>query len=270
MPTSLLIVEDDPMISDLIISDLQELYLYGELRLLGPAENMEDAISFLKTESPEIALLDISLGSSDDRSGIRIAEYINRTNPIPIIFLSGLPQGFDQAKYTLPIGFLRKPYRKQDLADQLELVLLRKNVGSNEVRSIPEKSAIPSVLPSAVFVTTNRGELTPLILENLLFLEADGKVLKAYVETSEYPIVFTSPGLKNFFDQHLTVFGKRFFQLSRKHVINLRKVERVRDNHVILPSPNKNPSKTKEVSLAFPANSDSKKQLIEILERGNF
>ncbi|GAB3224001.1 response regulator [Algoriphagus aestuariicola] len=260
--TKLLLVEDDPFFADLLLSDLRDLFPHGELKLIGPAENFQDAITLIQSEKPDMALLDINLGSTNDLSGIRIAEFLNRTHPIPIIFISGLPQGFDRAKYTLPVAFLRKPYRKQDLADQLELLMVRHSMESRlkfEPETTPKSNG-----RNTLFVTVNRGEMVPLHLDQLLLLEADGKVIKAHCQHIPYPIVFTSPGLKNFFEEHQTFFKERFFQVSRKHVVNISQISRIKDNHIFIQKTS--PSGTKaEFKIPFPANSDSKKNLLEIL-----
>lgn len=260
--TKLLLVEDDPFFADLVLADLGSLYPNDELQLIGPAETYPEAISLIQSEKPDIALLDINLGSKNDTSGIRIAEFLNRTHPIPVIFLSGMPHGFDQAKYTLPVAFLRKPYRKQDLADQLELLLVRRSM---EGRLRPETVAAPNPeVRNTLFVTVSRGELVPLHLDQLLLLEADGKVIKAHSQNTPYPIVFTSPGLKNFFEEYLVFFRDRFFQVSRKHVINISQISRIKDNHVILQKTTPSGQKT-EFRIPFPATGESKKNLMEIL-----
>ena len=260
--TKLLLVEDDPFFTDLVMADIRSLYPKEELQFIGPAETYQNAISLIQSEKPDIALLDINLGSKNDTSGIRIAEFLNRTQPIPIIFLSGMPQGFDQAKYTLPVSFLRKPYRKQDLADQLELQMVRSSMGH---RLKPEtETSLKSQRKKTLFVTVNRGELAPLHLDQLLLLEADGKVIKAHIQNTPFPIVFTSPGLKNFFDEHLAFFKDQFFQVSRKHVINITQISRIKDNHIILQKSDLSSQKT-EFKIPFPANGESKKKLLEML-----
>ncbi|GAA0878127.1 hypothetical protein GCM10009119_10950 [Algoriphagus jejuensis] len=260
--TKLLLVEDDPFFADLLLADLRDLFPHRELQLIGPAETYQEAISLIQSENPDIALLDINLGSKHDSSGIRIAEFLNRTHPIPIIFISGMPQGFDQAKYTLPVAYLRKPYRKQDLADQLELLWVRRSMESR-LKAEPETKPKPPGR-NTLFVTVNRGELAPLHLDRLLLLEADGKVIKAHCQDSPYPIVFTSPGLKNFFEEHLALFKGQFFQVSRKHVISISQIHRIKDNHVILQKTAPSGQNT-EFRIPFPVNSDSKKELMEIL-----
>lgn len=259
--TKVLLVEDDPLLGELVLSDLAALYPHGQLEAVGPADSYAAAVELLQKEQPDIALLDIEL-NDDNNAGIRIAQYINQTRPIPVIFLSGLPRqaGFDIAKFTSPVGFLQKPYHRQQLSDQMELVIIRlsqKRLQETESPHTPSKTAIASI-----FVTVGRNEMVPLPLKDLILLEADVKKIKAHLSTREAPIVFTSPGLKNFFDENRAALNENFFQLNRTYIINLELVQGIRDNHVILPRFSENgegrtsffisiPSNNKEVRMAL-------------------
>lgn len=258
----ILVVEDDPFIAELIFSDIHQLYPHGNILLLEPADSFEDALKSLLDEKPDIVLLDIELGE-DKKAGINLAHHINLTRPIPIIFLSGLDrkQGFDVAKFTAPHGYLSKPYKSQELGDLLELLLIRLNrengykIGKNE----DNQNGIASL-----FVSTSFSELTALPVADLVLLEADGKVIRAYLSNQEKAIIFTSPGLKNFFKENRGKLGEDFFQLSRKHVIRLSKIQQIKDNQVRLPRFSADPSR-KDFWLPIPVNGESKKELFALL-----
>jgi two-component system response regulator LytT len=260
--TKVLLVEDDPLLADLILSDLAILFPHGQLEVLGPADNFATAVDFLQRDKPDIALLDIELG--DDRTaGIRLAQLINLSRPIPVIFLSGLPRqnGFEIAKLTAPYGYMSKPYHRQQLADILELLLIRE---SQRKLALTDRPNSPSA--SSIFVTTAHSELTAIPMDKLVLLEADGKIIRAFLSDQEQPIVFSSPGLKNFFQQYQEELGRGFFQLSRKHIVCLSKVRQVKDNHVILP---RYTSGSAEMSflLPIPVNGDAKQLLLTRLGR---
>lgn len=248
--TKVLLVEDDPLLGDLVLSDLAALFPYGQLETVGPADSYAEAVDLLQKEQPDIALLDIEL-NGDNNAGIRIAQYINQTRPIPVIFLSGLPRqaGFDVAKFTSPVAFLQKPYQRQQLSDQLELVMVRlsqKRLLGSESPRTPSKASI--------FVTVGRNEMVPLPLKNLILLEADGKVIKAHLTTQETPIVFTSPGLKNFYHENITSLQESFFPLNRTYIINLQLVQGIKDNHVILPRFSENGEGRTSFFISIPSN----------------
>lgn len=258
-----LLVEDDPLVADLLLLDLSSLFPYDQIEALGPAESFADAIDILQREKPDVALLDIELG--DDRTaGIRLAQHINLTKPIPVVFMSGLPrrEGFDIAKLTAPYGYISKPYHRQQLADVLELLLIRE---SQRPIGWTDKAGSNHTPIRSIFVTTGYGELTAIPVDKLVLLEADGKIIRAYLTDQEKAVVFTSPGLKNFLQQYQEELGQ-FFQLSRKHIICLNKVQQVKDNQVRLPRYSSGaPGST--FTLPIPVNGDTKQLLLMRLGR---
>lgn len=264
--TKILLVEDDPFLADLIISDIGILFPNNELLIIDPTDNYQDAVKKLNSEFPDIVLLDIELGE-DKQAGIRLAQYINHTRPIPIIFLSGLERnfGFDIAKFTTPFGFLHKPYKRQELGDLLELLLVQLDQKKKTIEVIGMNTIFQnSSQPSSIFVATSHGELTAISLKDLVILEADGKVIRAYLLDQDKPVIFTSPGLKNFLNENRELLGNDFFQLSRKHVIRLSKIQQIKDNHVKLPRCSSNPANS-YFFLPIPVNGDKKKELIALL-----
>ncbi|WP_158861484.1 LytR/AlgR family response regulator transcription factor [Lunatibacter salilacus] len=268
-PTKVLIVEDDPLLGDLIVSDLKLLFPYGEIDISGPAETYPEALELLHAVQPHIVLLDIEL-NGDTQAGIGLAKHINQTKGlIQIIFLSGLPRnkgGYDTAKYMTPFSFIQKPYQRQQLADQLELLLIRKAQSDlSKERNLENLNSEPPKRP-VIFVTTAHGELTPVPIERLVLLEADGKIIRAYLTDYAFPIVFTSPGLKNFFLENEQLLAADFFQLSRKHVFCISKIQQIKHNQILL-SQSENPSGTKPISIPIPQNGDARKRLYEKLGR---
>ncbi len=263
-PIKILLVEDDPLIGDLIREDLMEAFPAGEISIVGPATSYLEGLELLHSENPDLALLDISLGP-DPTAGIRLALHINQTTSIPLIFLSGLPResGFDLAKLTLPHAFLKKPYRAEDLTGQIELLAIRQSQLKRlrDLNSDASAKNKPANQNSSIFVVTGHGELTAIPVGDLVLLEADDKILRAYLLSREQPIVFTSPGLKNFFDEHQAILGANFFQLSRKHILNTKHIQSVKNNHVILPKYSSNPNLPEHFSIAIPINGDKRREL---------
>ncbi|NHE55758.1 LytR/AlgR family response regulator transcription factor [Cyclobacterium plantarum] len=263
-PSKVLVVEDDPFLADLIVSDLSKLFPLAPLTVLGPAETFSQAVELLRTGQPDVVLLDIDL-QGDKQAGIKLAHHINLTLKfISIIFVSGLPNGFDLAKLTAPCGFLRKPYDRQQLADQLELLLIRKSQSTLSETNNLDSSYSKLQQPDAIFVATAHGELTALPLEKLVLLEADGKTIRAYLNSQPYPVVFTSPGLKNFFQEHEQNLAPDFFQLSRKHIVCLSRIQQIKHNQLLLAH-QISTTEVKTISLPIPQNGDAKNSLFKKL-----
>jgi DNA-binding NarL/FixJ family response regulator len=253
----ILIVEDDPFIGEDIAESIKEHFKSSLLEIIGPVNNYIGAINLITETHPDIALLDIALDEDLD-AGIRLAQYLNQAHPIPMIFLSGLPRtlGFDMAKWFMPFDFIPKPVDKHRLMEKIELATIF-NFQRNKVENLhPQKNSIQN---QSIVVTTAHNEATAIPLENLILLEADDKLMRAYVTDTAAPIIFNSPGLKNFYMENLYLL-KDFHQISRKHVFNLKKVTQIKDNHVILPRVARAPEDP-HFRLAIPKNGDAKRLL---------
>ncbi|NHE58991.1 LytR/AlgR family response regulator transcription factor [Cyclobacterium plantarum] len=253
----ILIVEDDPFIGEEIALSINEHFSDDPHEIHGPAATYQAALDIILNEQPEVALLDISLGEDVD-AGIRLAQYLNRSYPIPIVFLSGLPRslGFNLAKYLMPFDFIPKPVDYPRLMDKIELATIFQSQRSKLESMEPNQNGIQN---KSIFVATSHNEATAIPIKELILLEADDKLIRAYTINHITPIPFTSPGLKNFYRDNLYLL-RDFHHINRKYVINLPMVTQIKDNHVILPR------EVRKGELPFfripiPRNGDAKKLL---------
>ncbi|MFH0967700.1 MAG: response regulator [Methanobacteriota archaeon] len=117
------IVEDNPVINDLISWRLTEL---GFL-VIGSAEDHPDAIEKLKQftqeERPDLILMDINLPGETD--GIMAAIEIQEKYTIPIVFISSVMDDpvIERAKLAKPRGFIVKPFTDNQLRATVEMAL---------------------------------------------------------------------------------------------------------------------------------------------------
>jgi DNA-binding NarL/FixJ family response regulator len=114
-----LIVEDEPLIAKNI-----GMYLNNnDYEVSAIAYDPDEAIFQLKKHGPDFAILDINLES--DKDGIDIAEYINRNNFIPFIYLTSYSDKdtLERAKKTNPVGFIVKPFNEKTLYATIEIAL---------------------------------------------------------------------------------------------------------------------------------------------------
>ncbi|MBZ9938655.1 response regulator [Mesorhizobium sp. BR1-1-16] len=80
----LIIVEDEPIIAMMV----EEMAIELGWRVEGLADSEAGAAALLNTSKPDLALLDIHLGSD---SGLRVAE-ICRGRGVPVVFMTGYPE----------------------------------------------------------------------------------------------------------------------------------------------------------------------------------
>jgi DNA-binding NarL/FixJ family response regulator len=129
-----LIVEDEPLIAKNI-----GMYLNNNnYEVAGIAYDPEEAFYQLNKERPDFAILDINLES--DKTGIDIADYINKTYFIPFIYLTSYSdkETIDRAKLTKPAGFIVKPFNEKTLYATIEIALSNHALQAN--RHVPSLS----------------------------------------------------------------------------------------------------------------------------------
>jgi len=115
----ILIIEDDPIIA----ADIADYLNNVDYRVSGIAYNPMQAYEQLKSNTPDLILLDINLSS--DQNGIDIATFIHQNHSIPFIFLTSYStrEVLNKAKITEPSGYIVKPFDEEDLFATIEIAL---------------------------------------------------------------------------------------------------------------------------------------------------
>lgn len=116
-----LIVEDDVLIA----MDIEDILQEHDIAIVGVARSASQALDMLHNRNPDIALLDISIEGTD--TGINIAQVIRRDYNIPFIFLTSHAdqRTLDEAKRTLPYGYIVKPFQPKNIYSAIEMALYR-------------------------------------------------------------------------------------------------------------------------------------------------
>jgi DNA-binding response OmpR family regulator len=119
MNRAILIVEDDPVISQLIEWRLEKM----GFRVSGRMPTAEEALERIKNERPDLILIDINLPGSMD--GTELARTIRDQFQIPFIFLTAYTDSetTSRAIDTEPAGYLTKPFKDEELKVMIELAL---------------------------------------------------------------------------------------------------------------------------------------------------
>lgn len=115
----ILVVDDEKEIADLI-----ELYLTNEAYEVIKFYNGNDALAWLETETPDLAVLDVML---PDTSGFAICQKIRETQNFPIIMLTAKDEEIDKIT-GLTLGaddYMTKPFRPLELIARVKAQLRR-------------------------------------------------------------------------------------------------------------------------------------------------
>lgn len=120
-PHRILVVEDEPLIAE----DLADLCRGGGYPVCGVAYSTREALRLVESTCPTLALLDVHLGEETD--GIHLAARLREEFGIPFIFITSyVDRGtLDRAKETLPLGYIVKPFRNEQVLSTLAIALER-------------------------------------------------------------------------------------------------------------------------------------------------
>jgi len=122
--TKLLIVEDESIVA----LDIKNALLKLGHEVIACVTNADDAISCIKKNRPDIIIMDIHLNHSKD--GIETAEEIQKIAHIPVIYLTAFAddETISRAVKTNPIGYLIKPFKREELKSTILLGLHKKTI----------------------------------------------------------------------------------------------------------------------------------------------
>ena len=115
----LLVVEDDPRISDVL-----EYALKAEGYDVEKAQRGRDAIEMAKTSSPALIVLDVGL---PDLDGFEVCRAVRKFSEVPIIFLTSRSDEIDRV-VGLEIGgddYVVKPFSPRELLARIKAIRRR-------------------------------------------------------------------------------------------------------------------------------------------------
>ena len=115
MKKKVLIVEDDQLLAYL----MEQYVINCDCEVIGSVDNGEDAISFVKENTPDFILMDIRIEGSID--GVETAILVNEIKNTKIIFISGNndEKTYSRALQTNMLAFLVKPIKQIELSKLL-------------------------------------------------------------------------------------------------------------------------------------------------------
>ena len=138
MKYKVLIVEDEVLISE-HLKRIVKNSGYWPLEICG---DYEEAMSLLKTETPDLAFLDIRMNGVDE--GVEVAKHL-RSMGIPFVFITSFSDKgtLQNAVNQQPLGYVLKPFTKEEI--QRHLKVLEQEVAGNFVTigSVNNKERIP-------------------------------------------------------------------------------------------------------------------------------
>ena len=213
----ILIVEDDMIIAANLSLQLTNL----GYEITGIESRGEEAIGHVRTNAPDLLLMDVNLKGS--LSGIATVKAIQEFCDIPVIYVTANSNEatFNKAKETHPKAFISKPFNKLELQRNIELV----------VEQIAEKSQKPKfsagieVLGDRIFVR-HQGKMEKLLLDDIQFIEADRNYSTIVTDVGRFTLTSTLKTMEEKLPKSHLV------RVHRSYIVNISKLDVVADHHL--------------------------------------
>lgn len=218
----ILVVEDE-MITGATIS-LQLTELGYEVTAILPRG--EEVLNHVKENKPDIILLDIQLKGKMD--GIETAALVEQHFQIPVIFLTANSDDatFNRAKTTRPVAFISKPFQKLDMQRAIELTISRM-AGQEAGSPVNEDHEQSFILNDRIFVR-QKERMVKIMMADILYIEAERNYSHIFTTNKEYLLSITLKIIEEKLPDQL------FMRVHRSWLINLRQVEEVGEDFIII------------------------------------
>lgn len=220
---NILIVEDESLTATYLKMILEE----KGYQVLALCKNFKEVKEVLLTEVPDLLLCDIRLKNSP-LDGIAIAAYVQSQYTIPVIYLTSHTDAttYENAKLTKPAAYLFKPFRKEELAIQIELALSHYHVNRTATSPNPNEE-------ERIFFPTGRGH-QKIYKRSIQFIKADGAYVHIYVVDRDAPLMLSMN--LGYIEQFFT--ASNFYKVSRSFIINIDYVKSFDTEYIYIEESN--------------------------------
>jgi DNA-binding LytR/AlgR family response regulator len=222
----ILVVEDEILVATDIEESLESLGYTVQNTVATGAK----AIAEVEKSLPSLILMDINL--KDEMTGIEAAKNISSNHNVPIVYLTANADlaTINQAKVSLPYGYIIKPFTDKELQTNIEIALFK---FENDLKVKMESEQFNTFFDlkdhekNQLIIHGNKG-LEKIDIDKVYFLEANKNQTIIHLFDEE---IVTNKSLED----TATLFPKgNFIQVSEQFIINKSKVFVVKFPEVII------------------------------------
>jgi two-component system LytT family response regulator len=205
-----LIVDDERLARKELMTLLR---IHKDIEIVGEAVNADDAFEKIQQQDPDLLFLDIQMPG---KSGFELLEMLDKAPQV--IFTTAYDEYALKAFEVNALDYLLKPVQPDRLAESLKKLTFPEELIETKKREEPGERKLTS--EDQVFVKD--GERCWFVkLADVRLFESDGNYIKVFFDTFR-PMIHKS---LNALEQKLD--DRSFFRASRKHIINLKWVEKI-------------------------------------------
>ena len=211
------VLVDDETDSTNVLKNLLQVYC-PEVKVIGEADNVNDALHVIETHAPELVFLDIAINNET------AFDLLNRLNNInfQIIFVTGWDNHAITAFKYSAVDYLLKPVDGDDLRKAIEKVAKKSQEHEimRQLKVLSENIDALQFTQQKMAVPTMTG-LSFVLLKDVIRFEAKGNYTVIYLSEGEQMVTTRSiKEYETFLPENI------FYRVHNSHIINLNKVQK--------------------------------------------
>ncbi len=226
-----IVLDDEPIGREIIENFVKEIQF---LELTDSFGDSMEALMFLENNSVDIIFSDIQMPKINGLDLVKTLE-----NPPVIIFITAHRDFALDGFETGATDYLVKPVR-------FDRFLKAVNKAKDYI-NLKQNSTVHQVNSDRIFIKSD-GKLTKILLDEILYVEAQGDYLKIVINNESYTTLATLKSM----DEVLTL--PKFYRVQRSFIVNLESIRSLNGNMVELTN-------GKSISIAL----NKKEELYQIL-----
>jgi two-component system LytT family response regulator len=211
MKRTALIIDDERLARNELKRLLQE---YQEIEIIGEAANADEAHKLILELSPDLIFLDIQMPA---KTGFDLLAELDR---LPLVIFTTAHDEFALKAFDVnALDYLLKPIDPQRLADAVQKLMI---TDEREALVTEDKTEGRSFLSESDQVFVKDGEKCWFVkLSEIRLFESVGNYARVFFGPNKPLILKSLNSLEERLDQ------RTFFRANRKHIVNLRMIEKV-------------------------------------------
>jgi len=207
MSITCVIVEDLPVAAEYLKNCCEKS---GDIEVLGHFTNVNDAVTFLNNQRVDLIFLDVEMPGDD---GFKLLDRIVYS-PKVILTTSKTEYAYNAFEYHVT-DFLKKPFTYQRFQEAIGELAFSEDNRKKESTD------------DHIYIKTD-GKLVRLNNDDILYIESMGDYVKFVLTDKKYVSHNTIKNLEE------KINSTVFLKIHRSYIINMKKVQNIRDNTVVI------------------------------------
>lgn len=206
-----MIVDDERLARQEIIRLLES---FSEIEVIAESGVVDEALDIIEKEKPDLLLLDIQMPG---KTGFELLDELNGPTP-EVIFITAYDEYTLQAFEVNALDYLMKPVDENRLRDSILKVIKRVD-DRRESRRVSDEAETLSIKDQVFLKDGDKCWFVEL--SKVRLFESEGNYVRVYFDDQRPLILKSLNGLTERLNE------KYFFRASRKHIVNLKWIDKV-------------------------------------------